>query len=69
MDLAPLARELGRDLALVDSHLLHEDDPYAANTLAEPERVGVRPVADAVVEGPELRLTLPPISWAAVRLE
>ncbi|GLI26235.1 alpha-L-arabinofuranosidase [Agromyces rhizosphaerae] len=68
VDLAPLTAGLGRDLALVESHLLHEDDWYAANTLEEPERVGVRALEGAVVDGSTLVLPLPAVSWAAVRL-
>ena len=68
LDVAAIAAALGRELSVVESHLLHDDDRYAANTLAEPERVGVRPVADAAVHDGALTLTLPAISWAAVRL-
>ncbi|WP_251452103.1 alpha-N-arabinofuranosidase [Microbacterium sp. Marseille-Q6648] len=68
VDLAPLVRELGREVSLVESHLLHEDDIYAANSLDDRERVGVRPLADAAVDPTGLRLTLPPVSWAALRL-
>ncbi|WP_439590788.1 arabinosylfuranosidase ArfA [Microbacterium sp.] len=57
----------GEDLALVESHLLHEDDPYAANTLADPERVGVRPIDGATLEASTLTAVLPPVSWAALR--
>jgi alpha-N-arabinofuranosidase len=67
VDLAPLVRELGRDVAVVESHLLHDDDLYAANTLADPERVGVRE-AEASVDGDVLSVELPAVSWAAIRL-
>ena len=67
VDLAPLVRDLGREVAVVESHLLHEDDVYAANTLDDPERVGVRG-AEASVDGESLSITLPAVSWAAVRL-
>lgn len=67
VDLSQLAREFGRDLDVVESHLLHEDDLYAANTLEAPERVGVRPAVAAVAAG-TLTVTLPAVSWAAVRL-
>lgn len=61
---------LGRDgeVAVVESHLLHDDDLYAANSLEEPERVGVRPLEDARVTGGILSLSLPAVSWAAIRL-
>ncbi len=68
VDLGPLAARFGRDLAIVETHLLHEDDRYAANTLDDPERVGVRPIDGAVVDGSTLVLPLPAVSWAAVRL-
>jgi alpha-N-arabinofuranosidase len=58
----------GRDLTIAESHLLHDDDLYAANTLAEPERVGVGPVAGAAVAASVLTASLPPVSWAAFRL-
>jgi len=56
------------DVAVVESHLLHEDDLYAANSLQEPERVGVRPLDDARVSDGILSLRLPAVSWAAIRL-
>ncbi|MDN3494825.1 alpha-N-arabinofuranosidase [Planococcus sp. APC 4015] len=59
---------LGRDLAVCESHLLHDDDLYAANTLDDPERVGVRPVDGAAVAASVLTASLPPVSWAAFRL-
>jgi len=67
VDLAPLVRALGREVAVVESHLLHEDDLYAANTLEDRERVGVRE-AEASVDGEVLSLALPAVSWTAVRL-
>lgn len=67
VDLALLAAHLGRSVAVIESHLLHEDDRYAANTLEAPERVGTR-AAQAVVEGTVLTLSLPAVSWAAIRL-
>ena len=60
--------ELGRELAIVESHILHDDDRYAANTLGDPERVGVRPVEGARVAGSLLSASLPPVSWAVFRL-
>ncbi|MFS0865793.1 alpha-N-arabinofuranosidase [Microbacterium sp. 179-B 1A2 NHS] len=68
IDVSAFVREHGRDPRIAESHLLHEDDIYAANTLAEPERVGVRPLSDAVVSGGVLELPLAAVSWAAVRL-
>ncbi|MCT9819811.1 alpha-N-arabinofuranosidase [Microbacterium sp. W1N] len=68
VDLAPLVAARGTGVRLVESHLLHDDDLYAANTLDQPGRVGVRPVPGARVEGDVLVLPLPAVSWAAVRL-
>ncbi|MCH6231531.1 alpha-N-arabinofuranosidase [Microbacterium sp. CFH 31415] len=68
LDLAPLVAALGRDVAVVESHLLHEDDLYAANTLEDRERVGVCPLDDIAIEESALSLELPPVSWAALRL-
>ncbi|GAA1925046.1 alpha-N-arabinofuranosidase [Microbacterium aoyamense] len=68
VDLRIDVSEFGGELALVESHLLHEEDRYAANTLADPERVGVRRVEGAQVRASALAATLPPISWAAFRL-
>src|SRR5699024_4439305 len=59
---------LGAGAALVESHLLHEDDHYAANTLDGPERVGVRPVDGARLDEGALVADLPPVSWAAFRI-
>ncbi|MET0295916.1 MAG: alpha-N-arabinofuranosidase [Microbacterium sp.] len=58
----------GADLSIVESHLLHEEDHYAANTLDDPERVGVRPVEGATLDAGVLAASLPPVSWAAFRL-
>lgn len=46
---------------------LWDDDRHAANTLADPERVGMRDLEVAVDDG-VLRLTLPPLSWTALPL-
>ncbi|WP_434810949.1 alpha-N-arabinofuranosidase [Microbacterium sp. bgisy189] len=68
VDLAPLVRELGRDVSIAETHLLHDADRYAANTLTDRDRVGVRPLDGAVLTDDALSLTLPAVSWAAVRL-
>ena len=46
---------------------LHDDDPDAHNTEAEPERVVPR-AGDAVLDGSTLRAVLPPISWHCIRI-
>lgn len=56
------------DVELVETHLLHDDDPYASNTLEYPDRVQPRALDGARVEGGILRVTLPPIAWAALAL-
>ncbi|WP_435527616.1 alpha-N-arabinofuranosidase [Microbacterium aurantiacum] len=64
VDLSPLG---AAGLAVVEAHLLHEDDLAAANTLEDTDRVGIRR-ADARVTDAELTVALPPVSWAAIRL-
>ena len=56
----------GLDVAsIAESWTLADDDPFAANTLTDPDRVA--PTAgEAVLEGGELQITLPPVSWTAV---
>lgn len=68
IDVTALAAALGREVRITESHLLHDDDIYAANTLEDAARVGVRPLEDAAVSGGVLELTLPPVSWVAVAL-
>ncbi|WP_298742104.1 alpha-L-arabinofuranosidase C-terminal domain-containing protein [uncultured Microbacterium sp.] len=67
VDLAELGATLGRGLHVAEAHLLHEDDMYAANTLLDPERVGLH-VANATIVAGVLEISLPPVSWAAVRV-
>jgi alpha-N-arabinofuranosidase len=43
-----------------------DDDPYASNTLAEPDRVTPRTNDTAVLTGGVLTVTLPPVSWTTV---
>ncbi|QEW01997.1 alpha-N-arabinofuranosidase [Microbacterium lushaniae] len=47
---------------------LHDDDMHAANTLADPERVGLREAAAARGDEHTVSLTLPAVSWTAVTL-
>jgi len=67
IDVSALAATLGHTPTVVEAHLLHEDDPYVANTLADPDRVVPHELATSIVDG-ALVITLPPISWAAIRL-
>lgn len=55
------------DVEIVEAHVLHDDDPYARNTLEDPERVQPRTLETRVVDG-ILHVTLPPIAWAALSL-
>ncbi|MET0785010.1 MAG: alpha-L-arabinofuranosidase C-terminal domain-containing protein, partial [Leifsonia flava] len=47
---------------------LHDDDVYAKNTLADQNRVGLRELVGATIDGGTLRVTLPPVSWSALAL-
>jgi alpha-N-arabinofuranosidase len=53
---------------LVEAGTLAEADPYATNTVQNPEAVTIRPLGPAL-HGHQLRVTLPPASWTYVRLE
>ncbi|WP_238581604.1 arabinosylfuranosidase ArfA [Demequina aestuarii] len=50
-----------------ESHVVHDEDVYAKNTLHEPDRVVPRRSDAAVADG-TLHVTLPPVSWTAVAL-
>jgi alpha-N-arabinofuranosidase len=41
---------------------------HAANTLADPERVGMSVNESANIVDGQLRIVLPPVSWTAVTL-
>lgn len=56
------------EVSLLESHTLADDDVYAKNTLAEPERVAPRANDSVRIEGGELTVTLPPVSWTALSL-
>ncbi|WP_386672524.1 arabinosylfuranosidase ArfA [Lysobacter korlensis] len=45
---------------------LHDDDIFAANTLANPERVAPRDNSTARIDGEHFSVTLPPVSWTEV---
>ncbi|GEB46911.1 alpha-N-arabinofuranosidase [Microbacterium testaceum] len=55
------------EVEVVETHLLHDDDPGAANTLDEPERVRPRAVETRLVNG-ILSVSLPPVAWIALSL-
>jgi len=50
-----------------EAMVLAEDDPYLTNTEEHPDRVQPRPLEVSLSDG-TFRCTLPPVSWAAVRL-
>ncbi|MDR6904877.1 alpha-N-arabinofuranosidase [Agromyces sp. 3263] len=59
---------LGGDLSVLEAHTLSDDDVYAKNTLEEPERVAPRANDSVGIDGGELTVTLPPVSWTAISL-
>jgi alpha-L-arabinofuranosidase len=54
--------QLGESITLAD------DDPNAANTLEQPNRVAPSPDQSARIDDNVLTVELPPISWTALRL-
>jgi alpha-N-arabinofuranosidase len=56
------------DVSLVSADSLYDNDIHAANTLADPERVKLRPNETARLVDGELRIILPPVSWTAVTM-
>jgi alpha-N-arabinofuranosidase len=59
--------ELGAT-TIAEAVTLHDADPYAKNTFAEQTRVGLKPLAGAVLTDGTLTVTLPPVSWSALAL-
>jgi alpha-N-arabinofuranosidase len=53
---------------LGESMTLADDDPNAANTLEQPNRVAPSPNQSARIDDNVLTVELPPISWAALHL-
>ena len=60
-------RNLG-NITVVAAESLHDDDMFAANTVSDPERVGLTPNDTARLTEYEVRITLPPVSWTAMTL-
>lgn len=58
-------RAWGDGVTLSEAQVMWDEDRHAVNDLANPDRVGMRPL-DATVESGVIRLTLPPLSWAAI---
>ena len=54
--------------AIAETHTIADDDPDAANTLEHPDRVRPKPNESAVIDGGELTVTLPALSWTAIAL-
>ena len=57
------------DVVIVESHVISDDDVYAANTLAEPNRVTPRRVSSAILADGKLTIELPAVSWMAIGLQ
>lgn len=55
-------------VALGEAVTLSDADPYARNTLADPNRVVPRTLTSARIIGRSLVVTLDPVSWSAIRL-
>jgi alpha-L-arabinofuranosidase len=55
-------------LSIGETHTLADDDPDAANTLDDQERVTPAPNDTASLEDDVLTVTLPPVSWTAIGL-
>ena len=57
-----------RDASISETHMIADDDPDAANTLQDQERVQPAPNDSASIDDGVLTITLPPVSWTAVGL-
>ena len=55
-------------VSVLETHTLTDDDIYAANTLAEPERVAVGPNESVTIVDGRLTVELPAVSWTAISL-
>ncbi len=53
--------------AVLSAQVLWNEDPYASNTSHDPLRVQPQPLDVQLSDG-QLSLTLPPLSWASIRL-
>lgn len=56
------------DVQVLKAESLHDSDMQAANTLANPERVGMKQNTTAVLGGGILKIELPPVSWSAIEI-
>jgi alpha-N-arabinofuranosidase len=53
---------------VIEHLVLADEDPSAANTAEQPDRVTPRAVTGATLEGEVLKVTLPPRSWNVIRM-
>jgi alpha-N-arabinofuranosidase len=53
---------------ITEAVTLHDEDPYAKNTLADQNRVGLKDLTGSVLVDGTLTVTLPPVSWSAIAL-
>jgi len=56
------------DVQIVEGHALFHEDIRASNTLAQPDRVGLRELPCSIDGAGRLTLELPPVSWGAIGL-
>ena len=68
VDLRAVADRHG-DLKVVEHVLLTDDDVYATNAAAHPDRVVPRAGQNATSDGTKVRVLLPAVSWTAIRLQ
>ena len=52
--------------SVTEARVLAETDPYAVNTMAEPDKVTLREAKDTTLEEGHLTTVLPPVSWTAI---
>ncbi len=52
---------------VAESWILADDDVYAYNSKEAPERVELRPFDGVVIDGGAVTVTLPKVSWSAIR--
>jgi alpha-N-arabinofuranosidase len=56
------------DVSITETHTLADDDIYAQNTLADQNRVGLKPNETAKITDGKLTIELPAVSWTAIAL-
>jgi alpha-N-arabinofuranosidase len=56
------------DVSIAETHTLADDDIYAQNTLADQNRVGLKPNDSAKITDGKLTIELPAVSWTAIAL-